>query len=126
MRISDKVPYHDKQTSFDRHTQILLLSTQSSIGVLFKLCLFLSVYFGADSMKTVVVLGGGIGGLAASYYLSKSPQIAKVIHRDTQCYGGKSFLMVICLLWTLDSVILYCVVIVSSPSGSHCMNILMF
>ena len=29
-------------------------------------------------MKTVAVLGGGIGGLATAYYLSKSPQVAKV------------------------------------------------
>ena len=29
-------------------------------------------------MKTVAVLGGGIGGLAAAYYLSKSVQVAKV------------------------------------------------
>uniref|UniRef100_A0A665T2V6 Protoporphyrinogen oxidase n=1 Tax=Echeneis naucrates TaxID=173247 RepID=A0A665T2V6_ECHNA len=29
-------------------------------------------------MKTVAVLGGGIGGLAASYYLCKSPQVTKV------------------------------------------------
>ncbi|XP_054636735.1 protoporphyrinogen oxidase isoform X2 [Dunckerocampus dactyliophorus] len=30
-------------------------------------------------MRTVAVLGGGIGGLAASYYLCKSPQVTKVI-----------------------------------------------
>ncbi|KAM8871087.1 protoporphyrinogen oxidase isoform 1-T2 [Spinachia spinachia] len=30
-------------------------------------------------MTTVAVLGGGIGGLAASYYLCKSPQVTKVI-----------------------------------------------
>ncbi|XP_060936611.1 protoporphyrinogen oxidase [Limanda limanda] len=30
-------------------------------------------------MTTVAVLGGGIGGLAASYYLCKSPQVSKVI-----------------------------------------------
>ncbi|KAM9426782.1 protoporphyrinogen oxidase isoform 2-T2 [Pholidichthys leucotaenia] len=30
-------------------------------------------------MKTVAVLGGGIGGLAASYYLCKNPQVTKVI-----------------------------------------------
>ncbi|KAM6968341.1 protoporphyrinogen oxidase [Aplochiton taeniatus] len=29
--------------------------------------------------KTVAVLGGGIGGLSACYYLSKSPQVAKVV-----------------------------------------------
>ena len=29
-------------------------------------------------MKTLAVLGGGIGGLATAYYLSKSPQVAKV------------------------------------------------
>lgn len=31
-------------------------------------------------MKTVAVLGGGIGGLAASFYLSKNPQVTKVTH----------------------------------------------
>uniref|UniRef100_A0A8C9ZHQ9 Protoporphyrinogen oxidase n=1 Tax=Sander lucioperca TaxID=283035 RepID=A0A8C9ZHQ9_SANLU len=31
-------------------------------------------------MTTVAVLGGGIGGLAASYYLCKSPQVTKVTH----------------------------------------------
>lgn len=30
-------------------------------------------------MRTIAVLGGGIGGLAASYYLCKSPQVTKVI-----------------------------------------------
>ncbi|XP_032373580.1 protoporphyrinogen oxidase isoform X2 [Etheostoma spectabile] len=30
-------------------------------------------------MTTVAVLGGGIGGLAASYYLCKSPQVTKVL-----------------------------------------------
>ncbi|KAM8846466.1 protoporphyrinogen oxidase [Synchiropus picturatus] len=30
-------------------------------------------------MRTVAVLGGGIGGLAASYYLAKSPLVSKVI-----------------------------------------------
>ncbi|KAL2084479.1 hypothetical protein ACEWY4_019997 [Coilia grayii] len=29
--------------------------------------------------KTVAVLGGGIGGLSACYYLSKSPQVSKVV-----------------------------------------------
>ncbi|XP_030637492.1 protoporphyrinogen oxidase [Chanos chanos] len=29
--------------------------------------------------KTVAVLGGGIGGLSAGYYLSKSPQVSKVV-----------------------------------------------
>lgn len=29
-------------------------------------------------MKTVAVLGGGIAGLAASYYLCRSPQVTKV------------------------------------------------
>ncbi|MED6262899.1 hypothetical protein ATANTOWER_028864, partial [Ataeniobius toweri] len=28
-------------------------------------------------MKTVAVLGGGIGGLAASFYLCKNPQVTK-------------------------------------------------
>ncbi|CAL8248388.1 unnamed protein product [Lota lota] len=40
-------------------------------------------------MKTVAVLGGGIGGLAAAYYLSKSPQVAKVILLESSGrYGG--------------------------------------
>ncbi|XP_061529659.1 protoporphyrinogen oxidase [Phycodurus eques] len=40
-------------------------------------------------MKTVAVLGGGIGGLAASYYLCKSPQVAKVILLESSSrYGG--------------------------------------
>ncbi|KAM9798673.1 protoporphyrinogen oxidase [Neosynchiropus ocellatus] len=30
-------------------------------------------------MRTVAVLGGGIGGLAASYYLAKSPLVSKVV-----------------------------------------------
>ncbi|KAG9335420.1 hypothetical protein JZ751_004742 [Albula glossodonta] len=29
--------------------------------------------------KTVAVLGGGIGGLSACYYLSKSPQVSKIV-----------------------------------------------
>ncbi|KAM3872639.1 protoporphyrinogen oxidase [Diretmus argenteus] len=40
-------------------------------------------------MRTVAVLGGGIGGLAASYYLAKSPQISKVIVLESSGrYGG--------------------------------------
>ncbi|XP_077430924.1 protoporphyrinogen oxidase [Vanacampus margaritifer] len=40
-------------------------------------------------MRTVAVLGGGIGGLAASYYLGKSPQIAKVILLESSSrFGG--------------------------------------
>ncbi|XP_078143493.1 protoporphyrinogen oxidase [Centroberyx gerrardi] len=40
-------------------------------------------------MKTVAVLGGGIGGLAASYYLSKSSQVTKVILLESSGrYGG--------------------------------------
>ncbi|XP_074538692.1 protoporphyrinogen oxidase [Halichoeres trimaculatus] len=40
-------------------------------------------------MRTVAVLGGGIGGLAASYYLSKSPQITKVILLESSGrFGG--------------------------------------
>uniref|UniRef100_A0A8C5ATJ1 Protoporphyrinogen oxidase n=1 Tax=Gadus morhua TaxID=8049 RepID=A0A8C5ATJ1_GADMO len=40
-------------------------------------------------MKTVAVLGGGIGGLATAYYLSKSPQVAKVILLESSGrYGG--------------------------------------
>lgn len=40
-------------------------------------------------MKTVAVLGGGIGGLAASYYLCKSPQVAKVILLESSSrFGG--------------------------------------
>lgn len=58
-------------------------------------------------MKTIVVLGGGIGGLAASYYLSKSPQVTKVTQRHTQCYVGKKFLplhflLLFAYLWALD------------------------
>ncbi|XP_061802128.2 protoporphyrinogen oxidase [Nerophis lumbriciformis] len=30
-------------------------------------------------MRTIAVLGGGIGGLAASYYLCRSPQVTKVV-----------------------------------------------
>ncbi|XP_070691616.1 protoporphyrinogen oxidase isoform X2 [Pempheris klunzingeri] len=40
-------------------------------------------------MSTVAVLGGGIGGLAASYYLSKSPQVTKVIVLESSSrFGG--------------------------------------
>ncbi|XP_034552961.1 protoporphyrinogen oxidase isoform X2 [Notolabrus celidotus] len=40
-------------------------------------------------MRTVAVLGGGIGGLAASYYLSKSPQVTKVIVLESSGrFGG--------------------------------------
>ncbi|KAM4632946.1 protoporphyrinogen oxidase isoform 2-T2 [Polymixia lowei] len=40
-------------------------------------------------MTTVAVLGGGIGGLAASYYLTKSSQITKVIILESSSrYGG--------------------------------------
>ncbi|XP_051263284.1 protoporphyrinogen oxidase isoform X2 [Dicentrarchus labrax] len=40
-------------------------------------------------MRTVAVLGGGIGGLAASYYLSKSPQVTKVIVLESSSrFGG--------------------------------------
>lgn len=49
-------------------------------------CTNVTICLGLDSlgpMRTVAVLGGGIGGLAASYYLCKSPQVTKVTH--TQC-----------------------------------------
>ncbi|XP_054879120.1 protoporphyrinogen oxidase isoform X2 [Poeciliopsis prolifica] len=40
-------------------------------------------------MKTVAVLGGGIGGLAASFYLCKNPQVAKVIVLESSSrFGG--------------------------------------
>ncbi|XP_063341721.1 protoporphyrinogen oxidase [Pelmatolapia mariae] len=40
-------------------------------------------------MRTVAVLGGGIGGLAASYYLCKSPQVTKVILLEASSrFGG--------------------------------------
>lgn len=40
-------------------------------------------------MKTVAVLGGGIGGLAASFYLSKNPQATKVIVLESSSrFGG--------------------------------------
>ncbi|XP_019946941.2 protoporphyrinogen oxidase [Paralichthys olivaceus] len=40
-------------------------------------------------MTTVAVLGGGIGGLAASYYLCKSPQVTKVILVEASSrFGG--------------------------------------
>ncbi|XP_056290452.1 protoporphyrinogen oxidase isoform X2 [Pseudoliparis swirei] len=40
-------------------------------------------------MTTVAVLGGGIGGLAASYYLCKSPQVTKVILLESSSrFGG--------------------------------------
>ncbi|XP_037836389.1 protoporphyrinogen oxidase isoform X2 [Kryptolebias marmoratus] len=40
-------------------------------------------------MKTVAVLGGGIGGLAATYYLCKHPQVTKVIVLEsTSRFGG--------------------------------------
>ncbi|XP_037639547.1 protoporphyrinogen oxidase [Sebastes umbrosus] len=40
-------------------------------------------------MRTVAVLGGGIGGLAASYYLCKSPQVTKVILLESSSrFGG--------------------------------------
>ncbi|XP_057689107.1 protoporphyrinogen oxidase [Corythoichthys intestinalis] len=40
-------------------------------------------------MRTVAVLGGGIGGLAASYYLCKSPQVSKVVLLESSSrFGG--------------------------------------
>ncbi|KAM4735949.1 protoporphyrinogen oxidase isoform 2-T2 [Anableps anableps] len=40
-------------------------------------------------MKTVAVLGGGIGGLAASFYLSKHPQVTKVVVLESSSrFGG--------------------------------------
>uniref|UniRef100_A0A3P9LKU3 Protoporphyrinogen oxidase n=1 Tax=Oryzias latipes TaxID=8090 RepID=A0A3P9LKU3_ORYLA len=40
-------------------------------------------------MRTVAVLGGGAGGLAASYYLCRSPQVAKVILIESSSrFGG--------------------------------------
>ncbi|KAM3613712.1 uncharacterized protein V6R79_004039 [Siganus canaliculatus] len=40
-------------------------------------------------MRTVAVLGGGIGGLAASYYLCKSPHVAKVVVLESSSrFGG--------------------------------------
>ncbi|XP_036930690.1 protoporphyrinogen oxidase isoform X1 [Acanthopagrus latus] len=40
-------------------------------------------------MRTIAVLGGGIGGLAASYYLCKSPQVAKVVVLESSSrFGG--------------------------------------
>ncbi|XP_029283062.1 protoporphyrinogen oxidase, partial [Cottoperca gobio] len=40
-------------------------------------------------MTTIAVLGGGIGGLAASYYLCKSPQVTKVIVLESSSrFGG--------------------------------------
>ncbi|KAF1387495.1 hypothetical protein PFLUV_G00079560 [Perca fluviatilis] len=40
-------------------------------------------------MTTVAVLGGGIGGLAASYYLCKSPQVTKVLVLESSSrFGG--------------------------------------
>ncbi|KAG7234467.1 hypothetical protein INR49_004765 [Caranx melampygus] len=40
-------------------------------------------------MRTVAVLGGGIGGLATSYYLSKSPQVTKVVVLESSSrFGG--------------------------------------
>lgn len=35
-------------------------------------------FFYKQLMRTIAVLGGGIGGLAASYYLCKIPSVAKV------------------------------------------------
>ncbi|XP_030580522.1 protoporphyrinogen oxidase isoform X2 [Archocentrus centrarchus] len=40
-------------------------------------------------MRTVAVLGGGIGGLAASYYLCKNPQVTKVVVLESSSrFGG--------------------------------------
>ncbi|KAF3691432.1 Protoporphyrinogen oxidase [Channa argus] len=40
-------------------------------------------------MKTIAVLGGGIGGLAASYYLCRSSQVTKVILLESSSrFGG--------------------------------------
>ncbi|XP_047455430.1 protoporphyrinogen oxidase [Mugil cephalus] len=40
-------------------------------------------------MRTIAVLGGGIGGLAASYYLCKSPQVTKIILLESSSrFGG--------------------------------------
>uniref|UniRef100_A0A3Q3VYM4 Protoporphyrinogen oxidase n=1 Tax=Mola mola TaxID=94237 RepID=A0A3Q3VYM4_MOLML len=40
-------------------------------------------------MRTIAVLGGGIGGLAASYYLCKTPQVTKVILLESSSrFGG--------------------------------------
>lgn len=41
-------------------------------------------------MRTIAVLGGGIGGLAASYYLCKIPPVAKV----RTWHEGKTRLMI--------------------------------
>uniref|UniRef100_A0A3Q1G2B1 Amine oxidase domain-containing protein n=1 Tax=Acanthochromis polyacanthus TaxID=80966 RepID=A0A3Q1G2B1_9TELE len=38
---------------------------------------------------TIAVLGGGIGGLATSYYLCKNPQVTKVIVLESSSrFGG--------------------------------------
>ncbi|XP_039974864.1 protoporphyrinogen oxidase isoform X2 [Xiphias gladius] len=40
-------------------------------------------------MRTIAVLGGGIGGLAASYYLCKSPQVTKItVLESSSRFGG--------------------------------------
>lgn len=39
-----------------------------------------------QQMKTVAVLGGGIAGLAASFYLCRSPQVTKVRHAHARAH----------------------------------------
>uniref|UniRef100_A0A7N6FB02 Protoporphyrinogen oxidase n=1 Tax=Anabas testudineus TaxID=64144 RepID=A0A7N6FB02_ANATE len=49
----------------------------------------MSFVFYSRPMRTVAVLGGGIGGLAASYYLCKSPQVSKIIVLESSSrFGG--------------------------------------
>ncbi|KAI3361571.1 hypothetical protein L3Q82_013720, partial [Scortum barcoo] len=43
----------------------------------------------SQPMRTIAVLGGGIGGLAASYYLCKSPRVTKVLVLESSSrFGG--------------------------------------
>uniref|UniRef100_A0A3P8SW87 Protoporphyrinogen oxidase n=1 Tax=Amphiprion percula TaxID=161767 RepID=A0A3P8SW87_AMPPE len=47
------------------------------------------ICFCSQPMRTIAVLGGGIGGLATSYYLCRNPQVTKVIVLESSSrFGG--------------------------------------
>ncbi|GLD73165.1 protoporphyrinogen oxidase isoform X1, partial [Lates japonicus] len=68
-------------TSLHPVTALLPLTNCCSLLDVCSLC--------SQPMRTVAVLGGGIGGLAASYYLCRSPQVTKVIVLESSSrFGG--------------------------------------